>query len=66
MAFKTKEQNLTAQHKYLGDPEKRAKHRARCLAYYYKNKEKLAAQRREYYLAKKRLKGPDYTTKIQE
>ena len=65
MVFKTKEQNLTAQHRYLNDPEKRAKHRERCLAYYYKNKAELSEQRREAYIAKKRLKDKDYITKTQ-
>lgn len=45
MVFKSKAENLAAQHKYLGDPENRAKHQERCLAYYYKNKEKLYANK---------------------
>ncbi len=65
MVFKTKEQNLTAQCKYLNDPEKRAIHRERCLAYYYKNKAKISEQRKKAYIAKKRLKDKDYITKTQ-
>jgi len=56
MTFKTKEENLNAQQKYLSDPEKREKHRQRCLEHYYNNKEKLSAQRKLYYQRRKAQK----------